>query len=340
MIPESNALQHKKIYYRLIALWVICEAFAGGILHGIKIPFTGLIISSLAVMCIILIAWHVPSKNAIIKATIIVAVFKLMLSPQTPPTAYIAVFFQGLVGQLLFLHKRFFKLSATILGTLALTESAIQRILVLLIVYGTDFWKAVDIYIQKLLNERTTGFSLIIAVAYIFIHAVTGIFVGRYAANLAMRSEKWSLEYPELIINLEKKANDIQLPTKKGKKIKWLFTFLWIVLIALLIESWFYPGTAIIKTNTILAVMVRSALILLSWYMILAPLTSFFINKILKNQRLKKEHEINAVMELLPKTKQVFVSSWQVSSKERGLNRLQFFLKILLINIIAEESTS
>ncbi len=50
----------------------------------------------------ILIAYYVPLKGAILKATIIVAIFKMMLSPHTPPSAYIAVFFQGLLGQVLF----------------------------------------------------------------------------------------------------------------------------------------------------------------------------------------------------------------------------------------------
>ena len=104
----ENDTHQKQIYYRLIALWIICEAFAGGIMHSIKIPFSGLVISSLAMICIILIAHHVSEKNAILKATIIVAIFKLMLSPHSPGTAYIAVFFQGLLGNFLFLNKKQF----------------------------------------------------------------------------------------------------------------------------------------------------------------------------------------------------------------------------------------
>ena len=50
-IQQQNVYD-KQVYYRLIALWVICEAFAGGIMHGIKLPFTGLIVSSLAITCI------------------------------------------------------------------------------------------------------------------------------------------------------------------------------------------------------------------------------------------------------------------------------------------------
>ena len=37
-IQDTKAAE-KQLYYRLISLWVICEAFAGGIMHGLKIPF-------------------------------------------------------------------------------------------------------------------------------------------------------------------------------------------------------------------------------------------------------------------------------------------------------------
>src|SRR4028118_434579 len=121
----------KQIYYRLVALWVLCEGVLGGLTHAIKIPFTGIVVSSGAVICICLIAYYVPVKGAIIKATIIVAVFKMMLSPHSPPTAYIAVFFQGLLGQILFFNLNFYRVSCVILGVFAMVESAVQRILVL-----------------------------------------------------------------------------------------------------------------------------------------------------------------------------------------------------------------
>src|SRR5436190_14786354 len=145
-----SPLGDRGIYYRLIALWVLCEAMLGGIIHGFKIPVSGLIVGSCAVICICLIAYYVPAKGAIIKATIIVAVFKMMLSPQAPPPAYIAVFFQGCLGELLFWNRRFHTLSSILLAMLALLESGLQRILVLTIVYGNEFWKAINDFINGL----------------------------------------------------------------------------------------------------------------------------------------------------------------------------------------------
>ena len=116
MNTEDDTMMNKQVYYRLIALWVLCEAFLGGIIHGLKIPVSGLVVGSGAIICICLIAFYVRVKGAIIKATIIVAIFKMMLSPQSPPAAYFAVLFQGCLGQMLFMNLKFYRISCLYLG--------------------------------------------------------------------------------------------------------------------------------------------------------------------------------------------------------------------------------
>lgn len=339
MEEQTNEQNAPVIYYRLVALWVVCEAFAGGLLHAIKLPFTGMIISSMAVMCIILIAWYVPSRMAILKATVIVAVFKLLLSPQSPPPAYIAVFFQGLMGQLLLSNKRMFRFSAILLAVLSLVESAIQRILVLLIM-GSDFWKAVNQFIQKVTNQKTvTNYSQKIAIGYILLHALVGVLIGIYLVNLVKRSGEWRSKHPEFMIS----AGDEKLfeprKSKKKKRIKFIFIILWFILLATLLLAYFDPAHSFISVNEITGLIIRFVLILLGWYLFLTPVLMFFIKKLLTNQRLKKKKEMNKVMEILPGIKYIFITSWQLSSKKNGFKRLGFFLKILLINILHEQET-
>src|SRR5687767_5838838 len=69
----------EQAYYRLIALWVLFEAMLGGIIHGLRIPVSGLVVGSAAVICISLIGYYVGQRGAILKATLIVAIFKMML---------------------------------------------------------------------------------------------------------------------------------------------------------------------------------------------------------------------------------------------------------------------
>ena len=181
----------KQLYYRLVALWIFCEAVLGGIIHGLKLPVSGLIVGSCSVICICLIACYVPLRNAILKATIIVAIFKLMLSPHSPPTAYIAVFFQGLIGQLLFSTNGFYKTSCILLGVIALAESALQRILVMTIVFGNDLWKAINDTINRLTGQPgATNYSLLFGVGYLLLHIIAGFVVGLIAYKLATQEKQ------------------------------------------------------------------------------------------------------------------------------------------------------
>ena len=221
---------NKQVYYRLIALWVLCEAMLGGIIHGFKIPVSGLVVGSCAIVCICLIAWYVPTKGAIIKATIIVAVFKMMLSPQAPPPAYIAVFFQGLLGELLFWNKRYFKLSCILLAVLGLLESGLQRILVLTIVYGNDLWKVINNFINGLTKQKvTTNYSLWIGVAYVALHFITGIVVGWWASLLPRQIEKWRNEKKYNII-LKDAAPFSPIIKKKRQRLKTGLLIIWFLL--------------------------------------------------------------------------------------------------------------
>lgn len=328
----------KAVYYRLIALWVICEAFAGGIMHAAKLPFTGLIVSSLAITCIILIAYYVPSKSAILKATIIVAIFKLMLSPHSPPTAYLAVFFQGLMGQLLLSNRKYFNAGAIILAILSLVESAVQRILVLVIFSGTAFWKAVNEFIKKTVGAKElTDYSFKLAIGYIIIHALIGIFVGIYATKLARSSERWKGRYPGLLIEKENSVSAIVMKKNNhSRKIKLLSAFILAALVALYIQSFLYPKHTMIPPNIIVTILLRSVIILLVWYLILGPVVMFLIKKILRAQQEKYKNDINEVMKLLPQVKHIFKQSFKLSESKEGFSRIKLFFKILLINILIE----
>lgn len=307
-------------------------------MHGIKLPFSGLIVSSLAVICIVQIAWHVPYKFAIIKATIIVAIFKLMLSPHSPPTAYIAVFFQGLLAEFLFSGHRHFKFSAIFLATLALVESSIQRILVLLIVYGNEFWKAVNIYINKLTGDKSiTNYSLFIAIGYILLHAIIGFFIGLYASGLAKKSAGFKDKYPGYFLPVETEHVFEANAKKKRKKLKWIFVIIWLFLLALMLQAYFKPSEALIDKDEIIGLLLRSVLILLGWYLFLGPIILYFIKNLLTRQQHKNKYEMSAVLELLPQFKSIFRRSWQLSKSAKGLKRLQIFFRIILINTLSIE---
>lgn len=328
MIKASENHFNKAFYLRLIALWVICEAFAGGILHGFKIPFTGLGVSSLSVFCIILIGYYFPKKGSIIKATIIVAIFKLMLSPHAPPTAYIALFFQGLVGQIL-LQGTFFKTGAVLLGILALTESAIQRILVLVIIYGKTFWLAVDEFVLKLFSSKQiNSFSLKLAISYVIFHAITGFFVGRFAANIALKANNWKVE------NLLIEKGVAELPDEKQHmRINKLVLIVWLLLMAFYFQQYFLWGIIILNKESILQIILRSLLIITGWMALISPMLKIFLRNRMEKSRSTYEQEVVEVMKLIPETKYIVEESWRRSLINKKRDRKLFF-KQVMVNIL------
>lgn len=333
---------NETVFYRLTALWVICEAFAGGILHGLKIPFTGMLVSSLAVMCIILIAWHVPGRTAILRATIIVAIFKLMLSSHAPPTAYVAVFFQGATGQLLLKRGNFFKPAAVLFAALALVESSLQRLLILIILYGNKFWTAVNKYLQKLTGSKEVEpYTFWLAGGYIFIHLVIGLLVGWYAARLAKRSGNWSNMPEDYIIAADASPEILHAKKKKKSKVKWLFVVAWLLLAGMFLHAYFYPAKALLPKQEVLRILLRSLLIVLSWYLLVMPLLTRFIKSQLEKQQEKRSADVKAVFSILPHTKHLFIKSWDIASTEQlSLPRLALFFKILLLNVLYQKNES
>ena len=325
-------IEGKQTFYRLVSLWAICEAFAGGLMHGANIPLTGLVVSSMAVTCIILIAYHCPKQFSIIRATMIVCIAKLALSPHSPPTAYIAVLFQGLAGQLLLSGKSQFTYRAALLGILALVESAIQRILVLLIVFGTEFWKAVNQYIQKLTGEREySDYSLKLAVGYIILHAIVGLLAGLAASGIAKRSIHWKTAHPEWILP---PIPPVTLPASKKKKgpgtWKLILMLIWIILLA----AWLWPLDGFLPKTEAFGILLRSVLIVSGWWLFISPwLMSLFKNR-MKKAETSYQSDLTIVMKMIPSTQHVFARCWEKAKRESPAAPMRMFTKLLMVNLL------
>lgn len=330
--PSSET---KGTYYRLIALWVLCEAMLGGIIHGLKIPVSGLVVGSCAIVCICLIAWYVPKKGAILKATIIVAIFKMMLSPQAPPPAYIAVFFQGLLGELLFWNRRFFTLSCILLAVLGLLESGLQRILMLTIVYGNDLWKVINNFINGLTKQKvTTNYSLLIGGGYVLLHLIAGIAVGLWAGRLPRRISTWRESKQYAIMVNGDAALALPAKTKKRKRFKRGVFTVWILLIILYVQSYFKIGTPLLPSHISLKIFLRSLIIILGWIFIIGPLLTQLLHAWLKKKQTKSQQDVQEVLRLLPATQQLIGQCWKRSAGNKGWKRINIFSKMVLVNAL------
>jgi nucleoside-triphosphatase THEP1 len=331
------------IYYRLVALWVLCEAMLGGIIHGFKIPVSGLVVGSCAISCICLIGWYVPARGAILKATVIVAIFKMMLSPQAPFPAYIAVFFQGLMGELLFWKKRWYAVSCVLLAIIGLLESGLQRILVVTIVYGDDIWKAINSFINGLTKQKTvTNYSFIIAGGYVVLHLLTGVALGWWLAGLPGRIDKWS-RLPEMKVSVIPAVAEAIAGkpgnVKKKRRIKIGLFIIWIALLALYIQSYYKIGTPLLPPHLSLKILLRSLIIVFAWIVVVGPVLRYLLHRWLQKRKTRSQQDVQQVLALLPATQGLLAACWKQSSKQKGWRRVYAFCKRVLVNALQPAGT-
>jgi len=188
MNQEEGEYNHRAIN-RLTALWALNESGLGGMLHAAKFPFTGIFVGGFAVILISLIARYSNySFKAILKATAMVLMIKAAVSPHSPFPAYIAVSFQGLLGAIIFSTTKNFKATPIIFGSLALFESAIQKILLTVLFFGMSFWKSIDDFVITTLKTfqlpADFSFSKWIALSYVIVYFVLGLIIGRFASQI------------------------------------------------------------------------------------------------------------------------------------------------------------
>lgn len=320
----------------------------GGVIHSLKLPVSGLIVGSCAVLCICLIARYVPQKGSILKATIIVAIFKMLLSPQSPFPAYFAVFFQGLLGELLFISRRFYPLSCILLGILALIESGIQRILVMTLLYGKDFWMAVNVFINSFVGNKVQDmpdYAWYLAGGYVFLHALVGLLVGTSASMLHKGLHRWHKQYLLEGIsfagsNRVLDGTEILANSRKSKSyLKNIFWLLWVLLFLLYLQAYFQiGGQALLPQSLVGGMLFRSLFLLLSWYFLISPIFTFLLKKWLQKQQKQSKTELEEVLHVLPEMRLLLAFAWQQTATLKGLWRIWVFLKIVICYAVSEPS--
>lgn len=334
-ISEGSNNQFNLSILRITALWAFSESALGGILHALTIPLRGIFINAAAVLFISLIALFSRSSKDILKSTLIVILIKALVSPHSPLTAYFAVSVQGLVGYLLFLNKNFFRISAFLLGVITLFFSGVQKIIVLTVLFGNNLWKSIDIFIKQVINEFLSlglnpdihyGFFLI--GIYILIHLIAGVIIGYYAGRLPSRLEKI---YDQFVsIKFDNEIADLPKKEKKGKKKSWLLHPTGLVIISilfvLLVYSYFNPYISEIASVDILIMLLRSILLTVIWYTLLAPFVMKMFQKFITGKKTFYSNEIDEILTMFPQFKKIVGFTWKDSQNYKGLKRINYFL--------------
>jgi len=311
----------------LILVWAFAESGIGGILHSLKLPFTGIFVGGIAVICVALLGFYSKeNKNTILKALAIVLMVKLTVSPQSPWQAYVAVIFQGYLGHFLFRNTNRFSLKTLVFSILCLLESAVQKILLSLLIYGITFFKAVDTSAQSI--GKSMGYtgegSIVILIfgSYVLLHLIVGLMIGLWIPSIPAQVDELSQQMSELTIDSSDDKYNIR---KQSKSV----VFGFIIFAALLLCIHFLVPS--IKLGDLIFIFVRAVLVSLILIFVLGPILLWILKSFSKGMKMDK-HLLNEILEEIPLfTTQAFQVLYWVNGKYKGLEKIKNMILGLLV---------
>lgn len=354
MNPESVKSRESEIaVFNLTALWGLSEAFIGGILHALRIPFKGMIIGSIAVLIITLLSTFSTSKGTIIKACFVTIIVKVLISPYSPPAAYLAVLLQGLLGELFFAGRKNILISSVLLGIVTSVFSSVQRIIVTTILFGQEFWNTVNQFPSLIIKEfsgnpeslENLNLSLIIIFIYTGVHFVFGFIAGVFSYRISRKVIPDSLsvfQFNEEILK-QLSVNNTSESKSQPSKIRNNFNklsrlLIYGLLILALISSYIFSDRGYFDSKSIWIMIIRSLLIMFLWLKVFSPLImSIFRKKILKESTVYSD-EAGSILKLIPHFKILTGYCWKVSSEMNGtsgiIKKISGFIVMILTVVI------
>jgi len=305
----------KLLNAKLIAIWGVSESGLGGLLHAAKIPFSGILLGSFAIIIITYLAKSNEDRfRSIIKATMLVVLIKAIVSPHSPPMAYVAVLFQGLLGASLYGMFGVNKLTATSLGALALLESAFQKILTLTIIFGMNLWESIQRFFDgiqaKLQADWITELPWLFLVLYGVLYFIVGIFAGNFALRLPEKVHNNAMAIQDL--DLESTSGKIPMKKRKRKRF-------WLIASLLLFSSFVFLFSGMHKQA--LSIILRTLAAIIFFLFLFNPIFKFFVQKWANKEKRKKQKTLNVIMNLMPDIKNNIGLAQQLSSNESNMLR-------------------
>jgi hypothetical protein len=338
-----NQESYSSTFQKIVALWAFTEAFLGGILHIAKIPFTGLIIGNFALLYISLLVFFVNKRGQIIKASVVVILIKMIISPYTPVLAYFAVFYQAIFGELFYFSGKYKPYACLILGILFAILSSLQKIISLTILYGMTLWESIDSLINYILIELSfqhlagIKYSFYIVGIYFLIHLVAGIvssiLIIRFIRNLSLNLKNQDY-YIDINFDGKNNVSDI-FKKKKRKIINITQVIFYIFLILILILSYISPDKFNLPHNAVLLMILRGILVFIIWFKIISPVLLKALKKLYKKENSKYTRDLEFALGIQPLLKYIVLEAWHKSSKQKGIKKLRFLMKIIIFNLLS-----
>ena len=181
-------------------------------------------------------------------------------------------------------------------------------------------------------TDPSTNYSLYFVITYVALHLIAAFFIGRFTSSIPklLSFSKEELQSYMLPLN----SGEISEINKPKKKYPNFLVFIWIGLLAIYVYTLIYPQGIFASVHASLKFIFRSAIILLTWYLIFAPILLHLLKSWLEKRKGTYKKEIEEVILLLPSAKILIRESWTKSGVKSGYSRLKLFWKYLIINTV------
>lgn len=305
-----------------ILLWAFAETSIGGVLHALKLPFTGIFVGGIAVICIAMLGYYQKAgERRILEALFIVLMVKLLVSPHSPWQAYIAVTFQGYLGSLIYRNNQNFKLKTLIFAMIALFESAIQKLLVTMLIFGVHFFESLDSAATSVVSAfgLDAGFSFVYTAfgIYISLHLLVGLILGMWIPKIPGQV----IDFAPKIAYIEQAKPIDKLKLAKYKRSVWASIVVFILILACM--KWLLPET---KYSMLIWMFFRALLISLLLVFIVSPLIKKWVKKWVASKNIDAS-SWNDIIDMIPQfTLKVIGVMKFVNQNFKGFNKVKYFL--------------
>ena len=298
---------------KLTAIWAVSESGLGGLLHAIKLPFSGLFLGSLAVLIITYLAFVSPNKfTAIIKATFLVVLIKVTASPHSPPMAYVAVLFQGFMGAFIYSVFGVNRLSAIAFGGIALLESAFQKILTLTIIFGVGLWESIQEFFNSIQDKLNVDWISDLPWLFLLIYGLLYLMVGCTIGFLAIKLPHLVYENAKSIKLSEISYTKLSLPKGKRRKRK-IALIIFLLLFSVLV--FVFSGSV----NSALYIVLRTLGAIIFFLFVFNPIFKILIQKWAKKEKKSQSEALKNVLELMPSIRNNVAIANNLSMEEKSV---------------------
>jgi hypothetical protein len=195
MAQAVHSITQKKQPRRLIAyiavfgsLWGLSEASLGTTLHLLKIPFSGLILTAIALNIILIARAFYNAPGSTISIALLAAIIKALSISTIKVGPMVGILMEGLLAEAILTlmgpGRTGFLVAGLSLGIYPLIQSIITRT----ILFGAAFVPMILELVEGLSNRVGSGFGWILLITYVILHLLIGLTAAGIAWTIRKRT--------------------------------------------------------------------------------------------------------------------------------------------------------